>query len=493
MSEGLTNNKTLVGIGIGASVVAALGVGCFSYYRLKSGKHGADLPNSHEELMRLDSFDLFGVSTRQLQQLIQHFQSEMEKGLSIQRPVHKPFQSPSSLKMIPSFVELPSGQEKGHFFALDLGGTNFRVIRLTLEGDRTLGEQMMEKFSIPDEIMKGKGTDLFDFIAECVKKFIQTKSPESMNEKIQIGFTFSFPVNQTGVASGTLIEWTKGFAASGVVGQDVVSLLNESFSRKDVKAEIVALVNDTVGTLVARSYQDKKCEMGVILGTGCNACYAEKIANIPKYTGPAPKTGTMIINIEWGAFGDAKSFLPLTKMDEQLDRESINPGRQLFEKMTAGMYLGKIVKNVLLDLFEKDRIFSNCSSLTGEFETEHLSRALSDSSENLQDISDILKEHFNIDTELDDRILVKGVCRLVAGRAARLSATAVAAVLHKIGRLRDVSVAIDGSVFQHVPGFKEKMDETIQELYPSSEVTLVLSSDGSGTGAAVIAATTSKH
>src|SRR5690554_3696755 len=90
MSEVLTNNKTLVGIGIGASVVAAIGIGCFSYYRFKSGKHGIDLPNSHEgsscnsslirlELMRLDSFDLFGVSTRQLQQLIQHFQSEMEK------------------------------------------------------------------------------------------------------------------------------------------------------------------------------------------------------------------------------------------------------------------------------------------------------------------------------------------------------------------------------------------------------------------------------
>jgi len=37
------------------------------------------------------------------------------------------------MKMIPSFVtRIPNGDESGVFYALDLGGTNFRVSRLVL-------------------------------------------------------------------------------------------------------------------------------------------------------------------------------------------------------------------------------------------------------------------------------------------------------------------------------------------------------------------------
>jgi hypothetical protein len=33
----------------------------------------------------------------------------------------------------------------------------------------------------------------------------------------QLGFTFSFPVKQTSIASGTLIKWTKGFTIDEMV------------------------------------------------------------------------------------------------------------------------------------------------------------------------------------------------------------------------------------------------------------------------------------
>src|SRR5690349_18246938 len=73
---------------------------------------------------------------------------------------------------------------------------------------------------------------------------------------------------------------------------------------------------------------DSKCEMGVILGTGTNACYYEKFSNITKYNGTVKGDG-MIINMEWGAFGDGRNILPLTKMDKQLDAASLNPGKQV--------------------------------------------------------------------------------------------------------------------------------------------------------------------
>ena len=41
--------------------------------------------------------------------------------------------------MLPTFVnKRVTGAERGDFYALDLGGTNFRVLRLTLEGAKLL-------------------------------------------------------------------------------------------------------------------------------------------------------------------------------------------------------------------------------------------------------------------------------------------------------------------------------------------------------------------
>lgn len=45
---------------------------------------------------------------------------------------------------------------------------------------------------------------------------------------------------------------------------------------------MVALINDTTGTLIASSYVDQATKAGIIFGTGCNAAYMEKVANIPK-------------------------------------------------------------------------------------------------------------------------------------------------------------------------------------------------------------------
>ena len=41
--------------------------------------------------------------------------------------------------MLPTFVTKRDGRGEGDFFALDLGGTNFRVLRLRLEGAASWG------------------------------------------------------------------------------------------------------------------------------------------------------------------------------------------------------------------------------------------------------------------------------------------------------------------------------------------------------------------
>ena len=71
----------------------------------------------------------------------------------------------------------------------------------------------------------------------------------------------------------------------------------------------------------------------------------------------------MIVNTEWGAFGNQGELdFILTKWDREVDRLSVNPGKQIFEKMISGMYMGEVVRQVLLDLYHEGLIFVGCNT-----------------------------------------------------------------------------------------------------------------------------------
>lgn len=64
-------------------------------------------------------------------------------------------------------------------------------------------------------------------------------------------------------------------------------------------------------------------------GTGSNACYVEKVNNAELFDGERDKSH-VLINTEWGAFGDngALDFVR-TQYDREIDEHSINPGKQM--------------------------------------------------------------------------------------------------------------------------------------------------------------------
>ena len=99
---------------------------------------------------------------------------------------------------------------------------------------------------------------------------------------------------------------------------------------QDIDVDVVALLNDTTGTQLAMSYLDDNCQVGLILGTGTNACYMEQLSAVGKYTGDRSKNSQVIINCEWGAFGDDGSLAPWrNKYDKELDNLVENKGQQL--------------------------------------------------------------------------------------------------------------------------------------------------------------------
>jgi hexokinase len=129
---------------------------------------------------------------------------------------------------------LPDGTERGDILALDLGGTNFRVLLINLDSGEIKVKSKV--FLIPQSIMTGTGPQLFDHIAKCLSGFMYAENLVIGNKEYPLGFTFSFPCVQKGLASADLSKWTKGFDCSGVVGKDVVQLLQEAINRRRVSA-----------------------------------------------------------------------------------------------------------------------------------------------------------------------------------------------------------------------------------------------------------------
>lgn len=126
---------------------------------------------------------------------------------------------------------------------------------------------------------------------------------------------------------------------------------------QEVPIKLTALINDTVGTLIASAYTDDQVKIGCIFGTGCNAAYMEECGEIPKlaHMNLDPKL-PMAINCEWGAFDNERVILPRTPYDIIIDKESPRPGQQIFEKMIAGLYLGEIFRLTLVDLHSNPEV-----------------------------------------------------------------------------------------------------------------------------------------
>eukprot|EP01135_Chromosphaera_perkinsii_P000054 Nk52_evm5s24 gene=Nk52_evmTU5s24 len=465
---------------------AGAGAAAAAYYLYKCFKESNqcdkdfDKNKYTEVIQKLE--DEFSYPLEEMKTTMATFHVEMDKGLK---------KSGQEMKMIPTFIEhLPMGTERGHFLALDLGGSNFRVLKLHLDG---MGEfhSDAQKYVIPQSAMTGRGEELFDFIANCVADFV----PETVNGKdnFPLGFTFSFPVDQTALNSGKLIQWTKGFSSSNVVGKDVVELLQKAFDKKNIKCNVVAMINDTVGTMLARTIDNRDCFVGLILGTGSNACYLEDSSKIAKWDGKR-KTNHMVINMEWGNFDQSRKVLPFTKYDNELDAKSINTGFQLYEKMISGMYLGEITRLVCLNLIAQGDLFGGRTSTKMNtqwaFQTAFMSAIENDISSTLYQIKQLVSREFGISNiTMTDRKLLKKVCELVSTRAARLSAAGIAAIVSKINKVDGCTVAVDGSVFQHYPNFEARMYTALTEIFgfKGHNIHFVRAEDGSGKGAALAA------
>ncbi|KAL7670067.1 hypothetical protein ACOME3_005005 [Neoechinorhynchus agilis] len=439
----------------------------------------------------------FSLDEDTLRIIMSLLEDEMEKGLDPKT------HDLSDLKMIHSFVRnLPDGTERGRVLALDLGGTNFRILEVNLiDSDHV--DINPKIFMIPQRYLNSEGTELFDYLASSLANFMKTRKLSGVQgPPIPCGFTFSFPCDQKSLDSAELISWTKGFTCDGVVGEDVVRMMQEAIDRRgDIRVKIMALINDTVGTLMTCAHRDSNCSIGVIFGTGTNACYVENLEKVKRWEDPGPGSNQVIINMEWGAFGDGGCLdFIRTNYDKTLDENSVNPGKQKFEKMISGMYMGQLARTIMFDFIDKRIMFPGLLSKHQEeigsakltashlsFQSKEVSDIETDQGLKFNRAKEFLEEN-GFEPDYNDCHVLQRICELVSERAATLAAAAIAVLINRIGK-PNVTVGIDGSLFRHHPNFKPRMDAMLSTLVNRGiNYRLMLSEDGSGKGAALVAA-----
>ncbi|TVY35365.1 Glucokinase, partial [Lachnellula subtilissima] len=511
----------------------------------------------------------FEISDTKLNEINLEFIQQMKEGLAT---------NGTNLSQIPTFVTaVPNGTEKGLYLAVDLGGTNFRVCSVNLHGDTTF-DIVQSKVAIPKELMVAKtAKELFSFLAKQIEFFLREHHEEHFNANIRrrqtistpegyrdehifrLGFTFSFPVHQIGINRGTLMRWTKGFDIADAVGQDVCKLLQDEIDILKLPVRVAALVNDTVGTLMARSYTSPgktSTLLGAIFGTGTNGAYVERLDKITKPMDGEydNSTGDMVVNTEWGSFDNSMKVLPSTIYDQILDQDSVNPGIQMFEKRVSGMFLGEILRIVLVQTLKNPAIslfsgfeIASTAPIHAQWgvDSSILSEAEADSSADLSKLRGYMKTSLGVSAAtVEDALAVKEIAHGIALRAARLSGVAIGAIILETGRLNPgssavpgpkstasivedvknlnvteaasatvsklanttglavnedeiVDIGVDGSLVEFYPQFEEYMREALRSLEGISaagerRIRIGIAKDGSGVGAALIALVAAK-
>lgn len=193
--------------------------------------------------------------------------------------------------------------------------------------------------------------------------------------------------------------------------------------------------------------------------------------------------------------------------DNKVDRESINPRKQAFEKQVSGMYQGEVARNVILYLIDLGVLFGGLSSpeLNSHygFDTAYMSTLEADRDPgSASSPTAKLLETLNIAPENQtpaDREILQAVCQIVGKRAAKLSACALAAIATHTGfasisdaeqTSHKIDAGIDGTVFEHYPHFKDRMLDAMRDILGASAVSHMdvgIAKDGSGVGAALCA------
>jgi hexokinase len=334
------------------------------------------------------------------------------------------------IAMLPAFVAPPDLGVRGAALALDAGGTNLRAARVRLAADG--GEPAVEPVQVrplPGAKDRAPATAREFFAAHVeVLEALGGAGGEAL------GYCFSYPITSSPDGDAVLNRWTKEVRVSDVEGARVGSLLTRHAAAADLSLGPVVVLNDTIATLMGGALApgiDPRRAVGLIVGTGTNLGAFLPVASIPKLARDLRWPAShMAVNFESGAARPPH----LSPVDEALDKRSLDPGRQRFEKAVSGAYLGPLFAEACRQLgLEAPPRADQASEVARLAERDHEGAH-------------------------------GALARALILRAADLVAAALAATHDLIGGDGDLGVCAEGTMFTKAPGFAARVDDTLAAM-----------------------------
>lgn len=97
--------------------------------------------------------------------------------------------------MIPSYVtSLPSGNEKGTFLSLDLGGSTLRICAVELQGHGKVQVTEIKRHIHPnDPLRTSQVVEFFDWMVDAISELL-VKIGHNSTKPLSLGVCWSFPI-----------------------------------------------------------------------------------------------------------------------------------------------------------------------------------------------------------------------------------------------------------------------------------------------------------
>ena len=240
----------------------------------------------------------------------------------------------SFMPMIPTYLSNNGNVPKNEpVVVIDAGGTNFRCALLSFT-DQGYELEGLQKALMPGIEKPATWKEFISFTADQILPY--------MDRTDRIGFCFSYSADITPEIDGKVNRIDKEVVILNSEGMLVGKSLSEELAERGYPGKRVIVLNDTAAVLLGGSASiDKNAYsgfVGQVSGTGTNTCCVVPMDRIRKL-GRA-EDSRIIVNMEAGLYAGIRQGV----FDKQLDKLSNNPGLKIFEKQTAGVYLGELVR-----------------------------------------------------------------------------------------------------------------------------------------------------
>jgi len=320
------------------------------------------------------------------------------------------------IPMLPSYLDSDIRVPEGAVCCVaDAGGTNLRTARAVYAQGQWRLEELV-KTAMPGT--EGELT-FGEFYAALAGPMARLGCAE------RVGLCFSYNVSLERELDGRLDFWCKEVRVPEAVGRPVGASVKAALGSG---CRSVHVLNDSVAAMLGA----EDVQVGVILGTGVNVCYRERCRDIPKV--PADLRGeAMIVSTEVGEFDG----FPRSDFEAEVMAASDAPDAAPAEKQCSGGYLGDVIAAAWRAAREEG-ILSECPPA------------------DLGSVSLLLQQQ-------PDGPAAR-IAAMAIHRAAKIAAVLCAGPMLRVRGVRPVRVAVEGSQYWRLTGFRESFHRELDAL-----------------------------